>query len=267
MPEQVGDIVVTKDDVAHVTDQMRAFTKPFYGPISYEPDERTVCHSGTGNFVEFFEKKFILTCAHTVLAKNKLAFRLPGTEEYLAAPLKFASVDPPWDAAIGRLSDAVWYGKRHEARTVRDNQFEPMHSADKRELLFFKGYAGENSKFAFDTLKTDGTAYVTQVAEIPASPREQRFFFFLSHKPEETVFMDFKVLFQSPEGFSGALVWNTGYVEARVRDQPWQPDMAKVVGMVCRWITGDPGIKVLRVEHLRSWLLGGLEGMYAHGDW
>jgi hypothetical protein len=261
------NIAVTTSDVAHVTDQMRAFTKPFYAPISYEPDDNTVRLSGTGNFVELFDRKLLLTCGHTVLGKRKLAFRLPGTEDYRAAPLKFASVEPPWDAAVSRLGSAFWSGVKHEAQAVRDNQFEPMHSADRRELLFFKGYAGENAKFAFDTLKTDGTAYLTQAVEIAATPRENRLFFFLSHRPEKTTFMDFKVLFENPAGFSGALVWNTGYIEAQMRGQPWRPEMAKVVGMVCRWVTGDPGIKVLRVEHLRSWLLSALGAMYADNEW
>jgi hypothetical protein len=37
--------------------------------------------------------------------------------------------------------------------------------------------------------------------------------------------------------------------------------------MVCRWLTGDPGIKVLRIEHLRSYLLYAIEDLRANGDW
>jgi hypothetical protein len=96
---------------------------------------------------------------------------------------------------------------------------------------------------------------------------DERYFFLLHHKPEEIRFLDQKVRFSNPSGFSGAIVWDTGYVNCLNNGESWTPDMAQVAGMVCRWVTGDPGIKVLRIEHLRSYLLYAIEDLRANGDW
>lgn len=61
--------------------------------------------------------------------------------------------------------------------------------------------------------------------------------------------------FTNPEGFSGSLVWNTNFVRCLRDNIAWSPEHARVTGIACRWVTGEPGIRVLRVEHIRAFLL------------
>ncbi len=253
--------------IAIVTEQMRAFTQPFVAPLSYEPDDRTVRLAGTGNFIEILGRRLLLTCEHVVLGRRRLAFKPWGTDHFLPAPAMFASVTYPYDAAVTRIDDALWGAVAHEARPIQRHQFAFTHAAVQNELLFFKGYAGENAPFAFDTLATGATSYTTQAIKEAIEGVDDRYFFLLHYKPEEIRFLDEKVRFSNPSGFSGAVVWDTGYVNCLIKGESWSPDMARVTGMVCRWATGDPGIIVLRVEHLRSYLLDAIEDLRANNNW
>jgi hypothetical protein len=253
--------------IALVTEQMRTFTQPFVAPLSYEPDDSTVRLAGTGNFIEILERRILLTCEHVVLGKPRLAFKPWGTDQFLLAPAMFASVSYPYDVAVTRINNALWGAVTHEARPIQRHQFAFTHAAVQNELLFFKGYAGENAPFAFDTLAAAATSYTTQEIKGAVEGVDGRYFFLLHHRPEDVRFLDEKILFSNPSGFSGAVVWDTGYVNCLIKGESWTPDMARVTGMVCRWATGDPGIIVLRIEHLRSYLLDAIEDPRANGDW
>jgi hypothetical protein len=259
-----------KAQIRLVTTAMRDFTRPFVVPIAYEPDETVVRLAGTGNVIQTLGRRLLLTCEHVVLGKPRLAFRPWGTENFLLAPLNFASASYPYDTAIGRIDHENWAAIAHQAEPVPYDHFSlTHHPTDENELFFFKGYAGENAAFGFDILATDATSYTTQAISDASEHIADRYFFLLNHKPEDTECVDdvSSTRFENPEGFSGSLVWDTGYVDCLRRAEPWTPARARVTGMVCRWLTGDPGIKVLRVEQLRSYLLTGIEEMRANGDW
>jgi hypothetical protein len=164
------------------------------------------------------------------------------------------------------LDNAHWTAVPHQSQPIQPNQFALTHAPAENELLFFKGYAGENSIFAFENLDTKASSYTTQAIKDVESA-DDRYFFLLHHKPEEIQFLDKKGRFENPSGFSGSLVWDTGYVEALSKGDSWKPEHARVTGMVCRWQTGDAGILVLRIEHLRSYLLHAIEDLQNNGDW
>jgi hypothetical protein len=125
-------------------------------------------------------------------------------------------VSYPYDAAVARIDDALWGALRHEAHPIQRHQFAFAHAAVQNELLFFKGYAGENALFAFDRLATGATSYTTQAIKETAEGVDERYFFLLHHKPEEIHFLDEKVRFSDPSGFSAAIVWDTGYVNCLI---------------------------------------------------
>ncbi|WP_198670742.1 hypothetical protein [Oceanicella sp. SM1341] len=124
-----------------------------------------------------------------------------------------------------------------------------------REILFFRGYAQENSHFHFEHLLSGSTSYATQAMEETPIGLDERFFFALHHTTEKAEMLDGVGHLPLPPGFSGSMVWNTRYVECLQAGKPWTPEEARVTGVVCRWRSGDTGIVVLRVEYLRSWLL------------
>jgi len=245
--------------LALVTTTMRDFTRPFVLPLSYEPDEATVKLAGTGNVIEF-TCRLLLTCQHVIFDndqgqyRRELALRFFGTEDVYRTPQKFVGGSYPQDIAIARISDELWSASPHQSAPIVSELFAPQHTPVKDELLFFKGFADENSVFAFETLSSGATSYLTR--EIPGQTDDD--FFMLYHKPEETFILDSPAKFLSPQGFSGALVWDTKYKSCEENDIVWSPELARVTGLVCRWSTGDPGITVLRVEHVLSFISAGL---------
>ena len=69
----------------------------------------------------------------------------------------------PKDAAFAILSDQAWRACTHLAQAVPYSRFAQMHApCEQAELLFFRGYAGENAHYAFGVHQTNGTGYCSQ---------------------------------------------------------------------------------------------------------
>jgi hypothetical protein len=255
------------NEITSLTNQMRDFTERFVTPITYENRDGVPTLSGTGTFVEVLGRRLLLTCEHVVLGRQELAFRPFGTENFLRAPARFASISDPYDIAVARIGDDLWQAAEHQAMAVGPDSFDLTHAAVEDELLFFRGYAGENSVFGFDTMVTRSSSYTTQKKREGVESIDDRYHFVLLHNPEEVQFIDKKVHFEDPSGFSGSLVWDTGYVNCLKTGASWSPEVARVTGIVSHWAVGDPGISVLRVEHLRSYLLSAIEDMRVNSDW
>jgi hypothetical protein len=120
--------------------------------------------------------------------------------------------------------------------------------------------------FHFENLLSGSTSYGTQEMEAIPAGLNERFFLALHHSPEKAEMIGGAGHLPLPPGFSGSAVWNTRYVECLGAGVEWTPAEARVTGIVCRWRTGDTGIVVLRIEHLRSWFLNALNEMHRNGD-
>jgi hypothetical protein len=272
----MADDEMTEDDwkghARHVVAAMRGHTEPFVTPISYEkpvtaeePDNVPRL-SGTGSFISLFNRRFLLTNEH-VLGDGQqnawfpnLAHGLPGSNDKHGITRTPLFAPFPIDCAINLVADDVW-ATNHHAQTISDAQFTWAHAPVAREILFFRGYAQEHSSFHFETLIDRSMSYATQeMADLPAGLNE-RYFFALHHSPEHAEMLDGSGHLPLPPGFSGSTVWDTRYLACLAANKPWTPAEARVTGVVCRWRSGDTGIVVLRVEHLRSWLLNAFNGM------
>ena len=176
----------------------------------------------------------------------------------------FLSAPFPIDCAICPLPDPVWERTR-TAAPIPERLITWAHVPVAREILFFRGYAQENSHFHFEHLLSGSTSYATQAMEETPAGLDERFVFALHHTPEKAEMLDGAGHLPLPPGFSGSTVWNTRYVECFQAGKPWTPEEARVTGVVCRWRSGDTGIVVLRVEYLRSWLLNAMNEMALRG--
>jgi hypothetical protein len=250
---------------------MQTFTAPFVSPISYERLDDLPRLTGTGSFIELCGRPFLLTNEHVLVdektadPKPKLAHGLRGTDDVFRIVSGSLSAPYPIDSALCPVPNAVW-GRTHGAATIPESLITWAHVAVPREIIFFRGYAQEDSSFHFENLLSGSTSYATQqMEELPAG-LDDRFFFALHHSPEKAEMINGATHLALPPGFSGSTVWNTHYVECLSAEKPWTPNEARVTGIVCRWRTGDAGIVVLRVEHLRSWLLNAINEMVLHGD-
>lgn len=238
-----------------VTEGMRSHTRPFASPISTS-NEQTVRHRGSGTFVTVKGQRILLSCEHVMRIKP-VEYRMFGSDTvyWLATVIEETA---PGDLAFGPVPDEVWRSNSH-AEAVALERFAERHApADKAELMFLRGYAGENSGYGFGVLETNGTGYCTQVNAIDSA--DNRRFDILwdadkvQYTSETTLNERMAVKALDPHGLSGSLLWNTRYIETTSKGGQWLPEASGVTGLVDRW---DPDAKTLlvhRVEFVRQWL-------------
>ena len=168
-------------------------------------------------------------------------------------------MDPhPIDAALAALSDAAWHAVPHQAVTVPLRRFATKHQpSEQAELLFLRGFAGENADYGFGVHQTNGSGYCSQ--EKAGLGDAQIFEVFW--EPENTAYSHgtsaedrANVKFEDARGLSGSLVWNTRFVEVTNNGGTWSPEDAVVTGLLRRWDKDTKTLLVWRVEHLNAWL-------------
>lgn len=240
-----------------VTDSMRGHTRPFVTPLSTSNDDH-VRLVGSGSYVEVHGRPILLTCEH--VARNApMEYRFYGSESVFRYPRPFTMEPHPIDAAFALITNDAWNAARHKATPIPYARFAPKHNiADPCEILFFRGYAGQNSHYGFGIHEANGSGYCSQekhgidfdrqIFEVfwePANVEVTR-----GSSPEARATM----MHDDPHGFSGSLVWNTRFMELSNAGQEWTPDAAVVTGLLRRFDPSSRTLLVLRVEHLNAWV-------------
>ncbi len=243
------------DDIyGKVADEMIKHTKPFVTPLRTKTMQSVPRLAGTGSYVSDKTQQILLTCEH--VAKEKpMHYSFHGTDNVYKYNGHWTMEKCPVDAAFAIMSDKAWTTCCHQAQLIPFNRFAQKHNPTHRELLFFYGFAGENSSYGFNVHKVAGTGYVTQEKENSGNAHS----FELLWKPEKislsknaTQEAVKNMRFENPGDFSGSLVWNTRYFEQTNCGHSWKPEDAVVTGLLQRW---DQTLLAWRVENLRSWLL------------
>jgi hypothetical protein len=245
-----------KRHVGRVTDRMKEFTRPYVTPLRTS-DNRRVRLLGTGSYLTVKERSLLLTCEHVI--RNRTAeYQFWGSDRVYPVIDPF-TYDKFQDIAFALIPDGDWIAGNHGARTISFDGFAPVHQPIEHELLFFRGFAGENAHYGFGVHEANATAYCSQQSlEKPIEPEV----FEILWVPEEIEFsretsdeMRSTIRHDDPRGLSGSLVWNTRYVEQTSAGKDWRPEDAVITGLL-RWhIPERKTVAALRVEHLRSWLL------------
>jgi hypothetical protein len=179
----------------------------------------------------------------------------PGTTNY-AVPTDF-TLRPDPDLAWSDIPNEMWKGVEHNAVAIPYERFAPRHHVThESEVLFFRGFAGENAHDDLVEFKTHGSGYCSQekrevdksdrIFEMFWEPSKTNISSGTSDEARETM------KFERPGGFSGSLVWNTGFMEARQAGKEWDPSQASVTGIVVRHDEKTSTLLVLRVEHIRA---------------
>lgn len=240
-----------------VTAAMLHFTHPFVTPLG-TATASAVRLVGTGSYIGHGNRRLLLTCEH-VARQQPMHYRFYGSDKVFEHRAPWCWDPHPIDAAVALISDAAWAATPHSAREIATSVFAQKHSTcDPAELLFFRGYSGENAHYAFGIHQTNGTGYCSQ--EVANSGDDQIFEIFW--RPEKAQFTSStseetrsEVKFENPKGFSGSLVWNTRYLERTAAGKQWSPADAVVTGLLRRWDEkGTGNLLVWRVQHLNSWL-------------
>lgn len=135
--------------------------------------------------------------------------------------------------------------------------FATKHAPVEKELLFFRGLAGENARLAFGVFDRALTGYCSQ--EVP-NGGDGQIFEILWSPPNTTITagtdtrVRSTIRYNDAQGYSGSLVWNTRFVEMGCDSNKWSPEVAQVTGLLRRWDTTTASLLAWRVEHLLAWL-------------
>jgi hypothetical protein len=244
----------------HVTERMKAYTKQYVTPISKVIEHDCGILLGTGNYIEFLGKRYLLTNEHVAkkLTTRPLAHQFFENDTVFGVTNPFHVYPLPIDVGITEINQATWDKEPHSSSTVVEDQWALAHFTVPRELLFFKGYAGERSKFHFGHLFSKATSYGCQEVELPRDDNRflSRFHFAIDYRPDRAKPSgEDKDGLPLPKGFSGSLVWNTRFVEFWGTGEEWKPELAQVTGLVWGWPSEAGVIVATRIEYVRSFLL------------
>jgi hypothetical protein len=240
-----------------VATSMLAHTPPLGTPLSTETD-RDVRLVGTGDYVMRHDKRLLITCEHVARVKP-IHYRLYGSDNVFAHQGPGMMDQHPVDTSFAEIGDAAWAACEHQAATIPYDRFAANHHlAQPEELIFYRGYAGENAHYAFGQHQTNATGYCTQEKKDTSDGE----IFELFWEPEHIQFasgtldeVKAAIKLDDARGFSGSLVWNTRYLEVtNIERRKWSPEDAVVTGLLRRWDRNTRSLLVWRVEHLRAWL-------------
>lgn len=238
-----------------VAERMKTYTRPFVTPIRTSNDY-TVWLLGTGSYVAAKERRIVVTAEHVIRGVKEVHHQFWGCDDvFICEPFVF---HVPLDTAFAPVLNATWNARPHNAVTIDINTFAPKHNPVPDELLFFRGFAGENAKYGFGIHQAHATGYCSQEPHTaPPAPE----LFEMIWNPDKTEFTpetsdETKAAMKhdDPHGFSGSLVWNTRFVEKSAKGEVWTPEDAVVTGLVQRWMEERGTIVALRVEYLTQWL-------------
>jgi hypothetical protein len=223
---------------------------------------------GTGSYVQLRGRPYLLTNEHVARRREKHPLaHVPKLDGFfLRVVHPFQAQTFPIDAAIARLDDAIM--ENATQRPIPADRFASKHAPVTHELLFMTGFPGKRARFSAlaGALATTAVPYLTQ--QIPEESVTSPEHFRLNYNPERARSVSSLGSFlPEPPGFSGSLVWDTGYV--RKRGQDWSPADATVTGLVFGWPLSDQSDSLIatRIEVVRAFLIQALRHEAAYFRW
>ena len=236
-----------------------SLTEVFF-PSASDPD---FMENGTGAFVDVEGAKLLVSNQH-VVNNEGVHHSFFGFDRFVHAASKRYSLDEPIDIGAVKVPDDLWARYGTHASSIPFSRFADRHQTVPHEFLWMAGYPGARVK----QLAT-GTFSVCQ-----ALPTQEYLFhdgvephenfspashFAVAYSPEGAQRLDISRPSSSPglsdpHGLSGSLVWNTRRLECFYSNQPWDPSLAVVTGIVWGW-PGSNYLIATRVEHIRGFLI------------
>jgi hypothetical protein len=245
-----------KQLAGRVADSMKEYTRPYVTPMR-TGNEYGVWLLGTGSYIAAKNRGILVTAEHVIRDKAEVHNQFWGSATVFPVLDPFI-FDKPLDVTFAPIRDEIWNAEPHGAMTVPRDTFAVKHAPLRDELLFFRGFAGENAHYGFGIHEANATAYCSQEPHAPPIAPE---LFEIMWKPNKMEFtfetsdeMRAATKHNDPHGLSGSLVWNTRYVEKYAAGQKWRPEDGVVTGLLHRYAQERETVVALRVEYLRAWL-------------
>lgn len=241
-----------KEICSQVTDRMKEYVQSFVCPLSRETED-AVRLVGTGSLVCLNSRAAIISCEH-VANKEPLNFRYPYSEDVFGHRGDWRMEKEPIDVGWTESPIAPTPDSSH---VIPPEMIAQSHSIfQPEELLFFYGFAGENSTFAFEQHVTNGTGYLTQQNRAAAPDSSVIELLWPPEMPNwssnTTPEAKRNIRFGDPHGFSGSLVWNTRFLETGGDLGSWTPANARVTGLLKRFVEEDSVLLATPIECVRK---------------
>jgi hypothetical protein len=215
---------------------------------------------GSGSFLRLGDRIYILTNQHVACARQQgrmLGYQFDGQEEIRVVVGNHIEFPRPLDIALLPVDMKAWADASNKSKAIEVEQIAVGHDPVQTELLTFTGFAGQRASFHFNTLITEGTCSTACEIELPQDERfSPRFHFGIDYRPDLASTVTGDKGLPIPPGLSGSMVWNTGFVAAKMEGLSWTPDMAKATGLIWGWPSGHACLVATRAEFVRSFLLG-----------
>ncbi|MBF5037955.1 hypothetical protein INP77_00470 [Methylophilus sp. 13] len=113
----------------------------------------------------------------------------------------------------------------------------------------------DNSRFSFGGMVSEGTCYIGRETPCPMHKDvDPSFHFAIEYLPDRMEILDSDRPAPRPNGFSGSIVWDTGFVRCHQEGLEWNPNMAKVTGVVWGWPSSHGVIVATKIEHIHPFL-------------
>lgn len=241
-------------EIFYVLSELREYLSCYVTPISKVIDKDYGEHHGSGSYLELNESKYLITNEHIgkELENRSLAHQFINSENVYRLTNEIIAEKYPIDVAVSKIDSKIWNDIHYSSLAIPIDKIATKHEPVGKELFFIIGYSGDRSKFLFNTLVTYGTPYVTQESELPENLGDSFYHFSLEYKPDRAISLDENSPgLPLPPGFSGTLVWNSRFIECKLKNEQWSPQKAIITGIVWGWPSSNACLIATKVEHLK----------------
>lgn len=238
---------------------MQDYCLPYVTPISHAISNDEGALKGTGGYLEFAGKRWLISNEHVLgdWEIHQFAHQFHGCDDVFGLVGAPTGIEKhPVDTAIWHIPDDVWNARLHQAVAVPSSRLAHRHAPVPGELLFVMGFPQQRSSFYFNTLASRATQLIAQERN-PSTVDDLHANYVLvgySTEKAQTVKLSGGASLSQPPGMSGSLLWNTRRVECEVEGRSWTPSMAQVTGMLCRWDPQLVSVQAVRIEVIREFL-------------
>ncbi|MGO8059935.1 serine protease (plasmid) [Rhizobium leguminosarum] len=242
--------------VDQVTDAMIDWVRPAITPLSSSSADQ-VRLEGTGTHIIVDGRAYILTCRHVSREKAD-HFSFYDTDNVYERDNAWIEAPGSLDSAVMPILDDLWKAQQNNARPVLYDEFAEKFDPVAREVLYFEGFGRENAKFVYETHFTNSLGYSTQLNE--GFDSDDRFFYLhwdparMKTTTRTSPQAAKNVKHDDADGYSGSLVWDTGFVRAWHEKRDWDPSMARVCGQLVTWDQKKLQVTARRIEDISSWI-------------
>jgi len=236
----------------------------------------------TGSYLELGATIYLVTNDHVFheATGGHLGHLPKGRGEFVGVP---SAIALPWPVELA-LAPVDAHGPNAPRDALLPEFLDTSYGPAQGELLFFVGYPGSKAlrreglteanrhQSWFGELRIPGIPMVTQAVEGTYQDGSENFdptYHVAIQFPEKAQRADtlLEEPLPNPKGMSGSLLWDTKFVAAAKVGRPWDPDFARVCGIVWGAREKPDVLFATKVEHIRSALVGILQHETAYFHW